>query len=217
MTAIDIYNNNKSIYDQLIISFQTQNSIINLSSFNDTESILQKHILDSLHIFEFNEFENLLIKKDGNTYLLKIADIGTGGGFPGLAVAIALPHISFYLIESITKKCKAVLVMLEELGLKNVVVINKRAEDINKNDFINISSDTSNISYSSYSSLKLDFADITISRAVTQFDKIMEWSKYITKANGSIYLYKGLKEEITGFKEKKEYNILNDTRVIYRF
>ena len=187
MTALEIYNNNKDKFEALIVAFQIENDKINLSSFNDHENILQKHILDSLKIFEMHSFsENVIAKKT-------IADIGTGGGFPGLALAVAAPEIDFVLLDSVRKKTEAVQSIIEKLQLTNVTIINDRAENITQ-----------------------EF-DASVSRAVASFEQIMTWSKHITKKNGDIFLYKSTKEEISGFIDKLDYKMGNDKRTIYHF
>ena len=189
MSANELYNLSKQNYDNLILTFQRQNSIINLSSFNDTETILKKHILDSLEIFNFKYFNNLLYSQSD----FKIADIGTGGGFPGLVLAIALPQIQFFLIESKSKKCNAISNMALELKLKNLNIINDRVENISQK------------------------FDVSVSRAVAKYEIIYSWALNITKDNGRIYLYKSSSESITGFNEKTEYNTDEDSRIIYEF
>lgn len=184
-----IYFDNLNQFEILVKFFQVENDKINLSSFNDKENILNKHIFDSLNIFNF-EFINNLYNSETS---LSFVDIGTGGGFPGLALAICLPNCKFYLIDSIGKKCTAIKSMVSELGLNNVEVINDRVENLN---------------------IK---CDISLSRAVAEFEKIFAWSSSATISSGHIYLYKSIKEEIINFNHKFIYKIDDSERVIYEF
>lgn len=185
----EIFNKHKKTYNQLIKLFQEENSKINLSSFNDDESILNKHILDSLNIFQF-PFVNEIMEKEK---ILTFADIGTGGGFPGLALAIALPSCEFTLIDSIGKKCKAVESMANSLKLTNVKVINKRAEELTTK------------------------YNVIVSRAVAEFTKIYSWSYNLSNIDTRMYFYKSPKEDITGYSDKIEYKVGDDERIIYEF
>jgi len=118
------------------------NQKINLISRKDFIFFEERHLLHSLSI-------GLIIKfRNGS----KILDIGTGGGFPGIPLAILYPDVEFTLNDSITKKCKVIEYIVKELDLKNVKIINKRAEDINN----------------SY--------DFVISRAVASLPQLWKWS-----------------------------------------
>lgn len=111
----------------LVAVFLETNARINLISRKDSEHIWTRHILHSLSIAMMVRF------KPG----LQIADVGTGGGLPGLPLAILFPECAFTLIDSIGKKIKAVQSMADELGLSNVVTLNSRMEDVNRTfDFV---------------------------------------------------------------------------------
>jgi 16S rRNA (guanine527-N7)-methyltransferase len=98
--------------------FQSWNERINLVSRKDIEHLEERHVLHSLSIMNYITF-----KPD-----TRLVDIGAGGGFPGLVLAIANPQAHFTLVDSIGKKMRAVEAMAEELGLKNVTVLNMRSE-----------------------------------------------------------------------------------------
>jgi len=154
------------------------NSKINVISRKDTENFYTRHVLHSMSIAKFIDFKK-------NT---KILDVGTGGGFPGLPLAIYFKNTSFTLIDSIGKKIRVVDQIVEELEIKNVKSKIERAENISE---------------------KFDFI---VSRAVTQLEKFCPWiEQNIAKSNkneiqnGIIYLKGGdLKEEIQ--KVSKKYN-----------
>ena len=157
------------------------NSKINVISRKDIDELYTKHILHSLAIAKIQKFE-------AGTFVL---DVGTGGGFPGIPLAILFPETQFYLIDVILKKINVVKAVAESLGLKNVKAEQIRAENV-KGDF-----------------------DFIVSRAVTNMpdfvlwikDKIKKENKHIIQ-NGILYLKGGdLTEELKDFPKATEYNI----------
>src|SRR5690606_9904303 len=139
-------------------------------SRKDFDNFYERHVLHSLGISCVQEFV------EGT----KILDVGTGGGFPGIPMAILQPECSFVLIDSIGKKIKVVNEVIEHLGLTNVEALHKRAEE-EKRKF-----------------------DYVVSRAVTRMNKFIPWiQKNISETqinplpNGSLFLKGGdLKEEL---------------------
>src|SRR5690606_17620336 len=107
--------------------YEDWNLKINVVSRKDIDELYLRHVLHSLGIAKFISFN------DGS----KILDVGTGGGFPGIPLAIMFPECSFHLVDSIAKKIKVVDEDVEGLGLKNVKTTNSRVEDIQGDyDFI---------------------------------------------------------------------------------
>ena len=144
-------------------------------SRKDTDNFYERHVLHSLAIAKVIEF------KPGT----KILDVGTGGGFPGIPLAILFPECKFLLVDSIGKKIKVVNEVTEALGLKNVRGTHDRAENINEQ------------------------FDFVVSRAVTAMPKFINWTKgQFLKPNnndlknGILYLKGGdLKEEFSTVKK----------------
>tara|TARA_Y100000814_G_C12359470_1_gene408885 strand:+ start:3058 stop:3675 length:618 start_codon:yes stop_codon:yes gene_type:complete len=146
------------IFEKLFEIYFEINKKINLISRKDFENFYLHHIIHSLSITKFD-----LIKKN-NT---KIIDLGTGGGFPGIPLAIYFNKNNFILVDSIKKKINAVNNIIKKINLKNTNCINDRAENLNEN------------------------ADVIISRSVSSVDNIIEWTKSSLKTNGKLILLKG--------------------------
>ena len=114
-------------FEQLEALYGEWNTQINVISRKDMEQFYERHLLHSLGISKVIQF------KDGSTVL----DVGTGGGFPGIPLAILFPNTQFYLIDSIGKKIKVVKAVQQALGLTNVKARQLRAEDFTeKVDFV---------------------------------------------------------------------------------
>jgi len=160
------------------------NEQINVISRKDTENFYERHVLHSLGIAKVIQF------KKGT----KIMDVGTGGGFPGIPLAIMFPDCEFLLVDSIGKKIKVVNEVANSLGLNNVIGVHERAEKVE------------------------GIFDFIVSRAVTQMPEFIAWVKNkISKTsknslpNGILYLKGGdLTEEMKTVKQWfKEYELKN--------
>ena len=157
------------------------NAQINVISRKDIDELYNRHVLHSLGIAKVLTFKK-------NTAIL---DVGTGGGFPGIPLAILFPESNFYLVDSIGKKIKVVNEIAKELQLKNVKAEHIRAELV-KGEF-----------------------DYIVSRAVTNMDDFVKWvRKKIAKKqrhsikNGILYLKGGdLTEELRNFPKATVYNL----------
>ncbi len=154
-------------YEQLLKEW---NSKINLISRKNEDQIIEQHILHSLSIAKFVRF----------LPFSTVLDLGTGGGLPGIPLAIAFPNTKFHLIDSIGKKIKAVAAMTSELGLNNVTSEQIRVEQ----------------HQGSY--------DFVVTRAVAPANQLLQWTAHLyndysehAKNNGLIALKGGdLKEEL---------------------
>ncbi len=177
--------------------YELWNSKINLISRKDFENLYTHHVLHSLSILKFIKFKN------GT----KVLDVGTGGGFPGVPLAILFPEVEFTLIDGIGKKILAVNSIIKDLKINNAKGINIRAEDLSeKNDFI-------------------------IARAVGSLDKFypliqrnISSNSFNDITNGLIYLKGGdLSHELRQIKNYKEVLIsdyfsesfFKDKKIIY--
>ena len=157
------------------------NAQINVISRKDIDELYNRHVLHSLGIAKVLTFKK-------NTTIL---DVGTGGGFPGIPLAILFPESNFYLIDSIGKKIKVVNEIAKELQLKNVKAEHIRAEKV------------------------IGEFDFIVSRAVTNMDDFVKWvRKKIAKKqrhsikNGILYLKGGdLTEELRNFAKATIYNL----------
>jgi 16S rRNA (guanine527-N7)-methyltransferase len=124
------------------------NSKINVISRKDIDGLYEKHVLHSLSIaaaFELDAGVNVM-------------DLGTGGGFPGVPLAIYFPEVKFHLVDSIGKKLKVIEAVAEAIGLTNITVQHTRAEDIKNRKF-----------------------DLVVSRAVAPLKDLWKWSKPLLK------------------------------------
>lgn len=176
--------------------YKEWNEKINVISRKDMDSLYEKHILHSMGIAKVMAFSDRT----------KVLDIGTGGGFPGIPLAILFPEVHFTLVDSIGKKITVVKEVSEGIGLKNITAIHSRAEDI-KGQF-----------------------HFVVSRAVTQMPVFLRWlrgkfdkEQFNPKHNGVLYLkggdlaeeLAGLKSEIFNLKDYFEGDFFETKKVVY--
>ncbi len=174
----------KEQFEQLFDLYSHWNAQINVISRKDIEHLYEHHVLHSLGIAKVISFKPKT----------KILDVGTGGGFPGIPLAILFPESNFHLVDSIGKKIKVVKAVSEALGLKNVFSEQARAEEVN------------------------DKFDFVVSRAVTKLPEFIEWVKKKTLKtsfneipNGVLYLKGGdLEEELQALDFKSKVHELSN-------
>jgi 16S rRNA (guanine527-N7)-methyltransferase len=166
----------KEQFGQLMEVYTFWNNQINVVSRKDIDLLYERHVLHSLGIAKVTQFAK------GT----KILDVGTGGGFPGIPLAILFPECDFLLVDSIGKKIKVVTEVASAIGLKNVRATHERAEKINEQ------------------------FHFVVSRAVTEYPEFYSWIKnkfskqqFNHFENGILYLKGGdLSEELKSFKKK---------------
>ena len=173
----DLTERQRDQFAALLDLYTEWNAKINVISRKDMESFYEKHVLHSLGIAKTYSF------KPGQ----KVLDVGTGGGFPGIPLAILFPETQFHLVDSIGKKIKVVLAVAEALGLENIRADHGRAEEF-KGPY-----------------------DFVVSRAVTQMQRFVPWIKGkisqknldSDRINGLLYLKGGdLAEELGSIKAR---------------
>lgn len=171
-------------FAQLQSLYEHWNAQINVISRKDIDLLYERHVLHSLGIAKVMAFKS-------KTHIM---DVGCGGGFPGIPLAIMFPECNFYLVDSIGKKIKVVNEVAQTLGLKNVKAEHKRAEDVKE---------------------KFEFI---ISRAVTEFPSFYRWvqnkvskNQFNVLPNGILYLKGGdLSEEFKDFQKRVVFHDLKN-------
>lgn len=179
----DLTERQREQFSALYDLYTEWNAKINVISRKDMESFYEKHVLHSLGIAKVYSF------KPGQ----KVLDVGTGGGFPGIPLAILFPETQFHLVDSIGKKIKVVLAVAEALGLENVRADHGRAEEF-KGPY-----------------------DFVVSRAVTQMQRFVPWIKGkisqknldSDRINGLLYLKGGDLAEELGTMKARISNLSN--------
>ena len=168
-------------FKNMPVLYEDWNSKINVISRKDINFFYERHLLHSLGIAKVVQF----------LPNAKILDVGTGGGFPGIPLAILFPQTHFFLIDSIGKKIKVVEEVTAALELKNISVSKIRAENFNE---------------------KVDFV---VSRAVTKMDVFVPWIKKNIRSthkhsikNGILYLKGGdLTQELFKFPKAQQFDL----------
>lgn len=180
----NITERQKEQFAALPALYEEWNAKINVISRKDMDNFVEHHVLHSLAIAKVIQFKTMA----------DIMDVGTGGGFPGIPLAIMFPDANFYLVDSIGKKIKVVNDVAERLGLANVRAEQIRAEQV-KGDF-----------------------DFIVSRAVTDLPQFMGWIRgkvsktlYHKLHNGVLYLKGGdLTDELAPFRKKAHLFDISD-------
>jgi 16S rRNA (guanine527-N7)-methyltransferase len=135
--------------------YREWNGKINVISRKDIDGLYEKHVLHSLAIAAAFEF----------TADMRVVDIGTGGGFPGVPLAIFFPGVRFHLVDSIGKKLRVVEAVSTALGLANITTQHIRAEDIRDRKF-----------------------DVAVSRAVAPLKELLTWSRPLLRKSSPLGL-----------------------------
>ena len=154
------------------------NQEYNLTSITDTKEATIKHLLDSLSVYQLLEGET-------------IADIGSGGGTPGIPLAIAFPKKKFLLVESKQKKAAFLVGVVKQLKLKNVRVINKRAEEVTATRA----------------------PETIISRALGSLDYFIDVAGHLLPKKGKAIAMKGKAEKFKLEKTSKNFQVLQTKKI----
>jgi 16S rRNA (guanine527-N7)-methyltransferase len=176
-------------FEQLMPQYSEWNEKINVISRKDIENLYTHHVLHSLAIAKYIDF------KDGS----RILDLGTGGGFPGVPLAILFPNCKFLLVDSINKKLTVINEIATAIGLENIQTKHSRVEELKNEKF-----------------------DFIVTRAVATIDKLFNWSrksigdKHINKYPNGIIALKGIdiKKEMK-LLPKGEYYEIQPLRKIF--
>lgn len=171
----NLSHHQKNQFELLFEHYKYWNDRINVISRKDIDYFYLHHVLHSLSIAKF-----LTLKPDS-----KLLDVGTGGGFPGVPLAIFFPEVAFHLVDSIGKKIKVIDAVIKELDIKNIHTYHERMEQLD---------------------IKVDFV---VSRAVAPLKTLVHWTAdkissdhRHTLKNGFLCLKGGdLKSELKGFQQ----------------
>lgn len=180
----ELTDQQKTRFEALYPLYQEWNEKINVVSRKDIENIYIRHVLHSMAIAKMVSFQP-------DTHIL---DVGTGGGFPGIPLAILFPEARFHLVDSIGKKISVVQAVAEALALKNVTAEHARAEKVK----------------GSY--------DFVVTRAVARLKTLLQWSRKHVKGESVHPLYNGLlalkggdlREELKEARTKHALHSLTD-------
>lgn len=143
-------------YYKLLISY---NNNVNLTAITKEEDVYLKHFYDSLTLFK-----GIDLKEN-----LKICDLGTGAGFPGLVLKIVFPNLSITLVDSLEKRIKFLDLVIKELELKNIKTVHSRIEEFKE----------------------IEAFDVVVSRAVSKINILLELGCKLPKVNGLFVFMKG--------------------------
>ena len=169
-------------YYELLIE---KNKVMNLTAITDKEDVIVKHFIDSIALIPY-----LLDKGININNKLKIIDIGTGAGFPGLPLKIMMPDVKFTLLDSLNKRVSFLNEVIDELKLKDIEALHGRAED-----------------YASDNKYREKY-DICVSRAVANLSTLSEYCIPFVKEDGYFISYKAGESEEEINKSKNAIKIL---------
>lgn len=175
----------KEQFESMQALYEDWNAKINVISRKDMDHFFEHHVLHSLAIAKVQPFKGMA----------EVLDVGTGGGFPGIPLAVMFPESRFTLVDSIGKKIKVVQDVAAQLDLQNVRALQTRVEDLDAENF-----------------------DFIVSRAVTNLSQFVGWVQgkvstvqYHTLRNGILYLKGGdLTEELMPFRKKARIFNISD-------
>lgn len=161
-----------------------ENSKYNLTAITEKEAVYLKHFYDSLTLSKIIDLNNQ-----------SLCDIGTGAGFPGMVLKIVFPNLQVTLVDATEKKCKFLKMVIEKLNLKDIEVINARAEE--------------------YSKTTREKYDIVTSRAVAPLKHLLEYSIPLVKVHGTYIAMKSdLTKELVGISNYEHKLNLHEQKIL---
>ena len=165
--GFELSDDELALFDRFLTLFIEYNSHTNLSAIRDEKGITLKHFIDSLYGASL-----ILSEEESDHTSMRLLDIGSGWGFPGIPLKIVIPELEVTLLDSVGKKVKAMNYFVEELWLTGIWAIQERAE--------NLAKDPEHCG-------KYDFV---VSRATAYMTDILTWARPFLKPEGKIILYK---------------------------
>ena len=181
ITLTDTMLNQLEKYYQILVE---ENAKYNLTAITDKDAVYLKHFYDSLTLSKIIDLNKQ-----------SLCDIGTGAGFPGIVLKIAFPDLKVTLIDSTEKKCNFLKLVITKLTLKDIEVINARAEE--------------------YSKENREKYDIVTSRAVAPLKHLLEYSVPLVKVNGNYIAMKSdITKELEGISKYEDKLSLSDKKIL---
>lgn len=178
LTLTDEQLNQFLTYYELLVE---TNKVMNLTAITEFDEVIEKHFLDSLSLCRVYDFKNLP-EASGS---IKVLDMGTGAGFPGIPLKIAFPEVEFVLADSLNKRIRFLQDVIAQLGIEKIEAVHARAEEMGRNK-----------------SYREQF-DLCVSRAVANLSSLSEYCIPFVKEGGRFISYKSgeIDEEVEQAKK----------------
>jgi 16S rRNA (guanine527-N7)-methyltransferase len=187
--SLEYYIEKKDEFEKLYALYEQYNSHTNISAIRNKQDVIQKHFIDSLELME----HKLIPDK------MKVLDLGSGGGFPVLPLALVLPQVNFCALDSTAKKTKFIQIAKDDLNLNNLEILTGRAEDF------------------AHQELYRENFDFVLARAVAQLNVLLELSSGFIKKDGLLCAYKNLEiqeEEEESYTSQQKTNLIFETKYL---